>query len=62
MLEDSFFTWSEQMLYDFGVYIDSKQFKRNVLHRKWLLEINLVERVAKDEVIRGYFSDNDTED
>ena len=49
------------MQYDFGNYIDSKTFKKNMLHRKWVQEINLVEKVAREEGIRGCFSDDESE-
>ena len=58
MLEESIFTWSEPLSERFAEYIDSRQFKNSVIRRKWVLDINLLERVAKDEVIRGYFSDD----
>ena len=59
MLEGSIFTWSEELETNFGTYIDSKDFKNSVLQRKWVKDINLVERIAKDQVIRGYFVDDD---
>ena len=59
MLEGSIFTWSEELEANFGTYIDSKDFKNSVLQRKWVKDINLVERIAKDQVIRGYFVDDD---
>lgn len=61
MLELSIFTWSDELGERFAEYIESKQFKSNVVRGKWVIDINLLERVAKDEVIRGYFSDDDQE-
>ena len=31
-----------------------------MLRRKWVIEIDMLEKVVRDEVIRGYFSDEDT--
>lgn len=31
-----------------------------MLRRKWVLDIDMLEKIAKDEVIRGYFSDEDS--
>ena len=60
MLEASIFTWSEPLGASFAAYVaDSHRFKANIIHNRWVLDINMLERVAKDEVIRGYFSDTD---
>lgn len=58
MLDASIFTWSEELGGRFAEYIESRQFKNSVIRRKWVIDINMLERVAKDEVIRGYFSDD----
>ena len=61
MLEASIFTWSEELGERFAEYVDSKEFKNSVIRRKWVIDINMLERVARDEVIRGYFSDDDND-
>ena len=61
MLDASIFTWSEELGERFAEYVDSKEFKNSVIRRKWVIDINMLERVARDEVIRGYFSDDDND-
>ena len=61
MLDASIFTWSEDLGERFAEYVESREFKNSVIRRKWVIDINLLERVAKDEVIRGYFSDGHDE-
>ena len=59
MLHASIFTWSEDLCDNFATYADSHEFKKSVIKKKWVQDIDLVEKIAKDEVIRGYFSDED---
>ena len=59
MLDASIFTWSDELGEKFAEYFESRQFKNCVIRRMWVREIDLLERVAKYEVIRGYFSDDD---
>ena len=59
MLEQSIFTWSDGLEEEFLKYVDSEEFQRCLSSGNWVLELDMVEKVAKDLVIRGYFSDND---
>ena len=59
MLEQSIFTWSDGLEEEFLEYVDSEEFQRCLSSGNWVLELDMVEKVAKDLVIRGYFSDND---
>ena len=59
MLDASIFTWSEDLCDSFAEYADSHCFKTSVVKKKWVQDIDLVEKIAQDEVIRGYFSDED---
>ena len=62
MLEASIFTWAEDLCASFVVYCDSRDFKNAILQRKWVIEITMLEKVARDEVLRGYFSDEHADD
>lgn len=62
MLEASIFTWSEDLCENFAVFCDSRQFKNNILAKKWVVDITMLEKVARDEVLRGYFSDEHVDD
>ena len=57
-LDESIFTWSEPLEAGFLDYVDSMKFQRGLIHGRWVSDIDMVERVARDLVIRGYFSDD----
>ena len=59
MLDASIFTWSEELCDNFAAYANSNCFKISVIKQKRVQDIDLVEKIAQDEVIRGYFSDED---
>ena len=58
-LEASPFTWSEPLIESFSQDLRSMKFHNKLLKNKWSNEAYLLERVAKDQVIRGYFSDEE---
>ena len=45
----------------FNEELKSSQFQTKLLQNKWSAETNMLEKVAKDQVIRGYFSDEEKE-
>ena len=48
MLEASIFTWSEELLQSFAEYVDSQEFKTSIVNSNWVVDINLLEKVARD--------------
>ena len=60
-LEQSPFTWSEPLIESFASGLKETDFHSKLLKNQWSNEVYMLEKVAKDQVIRGYFSDEETD-
>ena len=57
MLEKSPYTWSETLIDLMDKLVVSEQFVTNLMTNRWHIDVSFLEKIAKDQVISGYFSD-----